>query len=141
MDHRRVGAAAVIAVTLFAAGVVAAQDLEARAAAIAARLRCPVCQNESVVDSPSELASQMRGVIREKLEAGETDQQIVDYFVSRYGVWILLDPPRRGLLWIVWLAPAVALLSGAYLALSYLRRKTQASSEQGRERRAANSEP
>ena len=99
-----------------------AKDLDARAYAIAAKLRCPVCQNESVADSPAELAGQMRMLIREKLAAGETDEQIVDYFVSKYGQWILLEPPRRGLLWVVWLAPTAALLAGGYLARSYLRR-------------------
>ena len=120
MVHHR--SAFIIGVALLVAGRAAAQDLEARAQAIAAQLRCPVCQNESVADSPSELAAQMRGLIREKLAAGETDQQIVAYFVSKYGEWILLEPPRRGLLWIVWLAPAAALLVGVYLAVSYLRR-------------------
>ena len=121
------GVALVMAVTLLAAGIAAAKEPEARAQAIAAKLRCPVCQNESVADSPSELAAQMRTLIREKVAAGETDQQIVDYFVSKYGEWILLEPPRRGLLWIVWLAPAAALLGGAYLALSYVLRPVRAS--------------
>ena len=112
----------VFTVMLLAAGPAAAKDLDTRAAAIAARLRCPVCQNESVADSPAELAGQMRMLIREKLAAGETDEQIVDYFVSKYGQWILLEPPRRGLLWVVWLAPTAALLAGGYLARSYLRR-------------------
>ncbi len=112
--------------------VASTQDLDARAHAIAAQLRCPVCQNESVADSPSELASQMRALIREKIVAGETDEQILDYFVSKYGQWILLEPPRRGLLWLVWVAPAVALLVGGYLALSYVKSREQgtANSEQ-----------
>src|SRR5437016_6732966 len=117
---RRTGVALLRAVTLLAARIAAAKDPEARAQAIAAQLRCPVWQNESVADSPSELAAQMRTLIRAKVAAGETDQQIVDYFVSKYGEWILLEPPRRGPLWIVWLAPAVALLGVAYLALSYV---------------------
>jgi len=116
----------VITLMLLAAGPAAAKDLDARAAAIAARLRCPVCQNESVADSPAELAAQMRMLIREKLAAGETDKQIVDYFVSKYGAWILLDPPRSGLLWLLWLAPALALFGGAYVAVSYLRRNAGA---------------
>ena len=133
MAHRhnnrawRIGVALVMAVTLLAVGIAAAKDPEARAQAIAAQLRCPVCQNESVADSPSALAAQMRTLIREKVATGETDQQIVDYFVSKYGEWILLEPPRRGLLWIVWLAPAVALLGGAVLALSYVFRTARAS--------------
>jgi cytochrome c-type biogenesis protein CcmH len=97
--------------------------LDARASAIAAKLRCPVCQNESVADSPAQLAAQMRALIREQLAAGETDDQIIAYFVSKYGEWILLEPPRRGLLWLVWGAPIAALLAGAYLAANYVRRR------------------
>ncbi len=123
--HRASGhpcVAVVIAVVLVSASIVSAQDLDARTQAIAAELRCPVCQNESVADSPAELAAQMRTLIREKLAAGETEEQIVAYFVSKYGDWILLEPPRRGVLWLVWLAPAGASLVGGYFALSYLRR-------------------
>lgn len=112
----------VVAIALVTGGLASAQDLDARAQAIAAKLRCPVCQNESVADSPAELAAQMRTVIREKLAAGESEDQIVAYFVSKYGDWILLEPPRRGVLWLVWLAPAGASLVGGYFALSYLRR-------------------
>lgn len=115
--------ALVVAVVLhIIAGQAAAQDLDARAQAIAAKLRCPVCQNESVADSPAELAAQMRTLIREKLAAGESEDQIVAYFVSKYGDWILLEPPRRGVLWIVWVAPALALLGGTAFVVSYLRR-------------------
>lgn len=103
-------------------GMGRAQDLDARAQAIAARLRCPVCQNESVADSPSELAAQMRALIRDRLARGESEEQIVAYFVDRYGPWILLEPPRRGLLWVVWLTPAVALAAGTAVAAAYLRR-------------------
>jgi len=113
------------------AGGTFAQDLEAQAAAIAAKLRCPVCQNESVADSPAELAAQMRALIRHKLAAGETADQIVAYFVSKYGEWILLEPPRRGVLWIVWLAPALAVLAGAAVAVSYLRRGLRARGDVG----------
>ncbi len=127
------GVAMVVALTLLTAGRAAAQDLDARAHAIASQLRCPVCQNESVADSPSELAAQMRMLIREKLAAGETDEQTVGYFVSKYGEWILLEPPRRGLLWIVWLAPALALLSGVSLVIFYLRRSVRAATEHGGE--------
>src|SRR5262245_17886752 len=63
---------------------------------IAAQLRCVVCQNLSVADSPSEMASQMRAIIRERLAAGESPAEVQRYFVDRYGEWILLSPPRRG---------------------------------------------
>jgi cytochrome c-type biogenesis protein CcmH len=108
----------VFALTLTAS----AQEIDVRAQRVASKLRCPVCQNESVADSPSELSAQMRTLIRSKLAAGETEDQIIGYFVSRYGEWILLEPPRQGVLWFVWLAPAAALLGGATVVIAYLRR-------------------
>jgi len=96
--------------------------LDQQVRAIASRLRCPVCQNESVADSPSELAGQMRALIRAKLEEGQPPQEIVAYFVSRYGQWILLDPPREGVGWILWSAPAVVLLVALMAAVTFLRR-------------------
>ncbi|OLC29910.1 MAG: hypothetical protein AUH31_05745 [Armatimonadetes bacterium 13_1_40CM_64_14] len=114
-------AAWMLALTLIASG----QEVDPRVRLIASKLRCPVCQNESVADSQSELSAQMRTLIRDRLAAGETEDQIVGYFVSRYGEWILLEPPRQGVLWLVWLAPAVALLGGAALVIAYLRRSVR----------------
>jgi cytochrome c-type biogenesis protein CcmH len=89
---------------------------------IAARLRCVVCQSLSVADSPSETASQMRGVIRERLAAGETPEQIKAYFVEKYGLWILLEPPRQGFSLLVWVVPYVGLLGGLVLVGFVVRR-------------------
>ncbi len=72
---------------------------------LAKQLRCPVCQGLSVADSPSESAIAMKLRIRDLVAQGYTEEQIVDYFVSRYGEWILLAPPMRTN-WLVWLAPA-----------------------------------
>jgi cytochrome c-type biogenesis protein CcmH len=69
-----------------------APDIDEQTRAIAQELRCVVCQNLSVADSPSEMAQQMRGVIREQLAAGNTPQQVKDFFVSKYGEWVLLAP-------------------------------------------------
>ena len=89
---------------------------------IAAQLRCVVCQSLSVADSPSETAHQMRGVIRERLAAGETPDQIKAYFVDKYGEWILLAPPRRGFTLLVWIVPYAALLGGVLLVIVVVRR-------------------
>ncbi|MGE3267580.1 MAG: cytochrome c-type biogenesis protein CcmH [Chloroflexota bacterium] len=79
---------------------------------IGKQLQCPVCSGAPVSDSPSDLAGQMRSVIRAKLAAGETEDQIIAYFVERYGDSVLIEPPHRGIGLFVWLAPIVMLLVG-----------------------------
>jgi len=89
---------------------------------IAAQLRCVVCQNLS--DSPSEMASQMRAIIRERLAAGESPADVQRYFVDRYGEWILLSPPRRGFNLLVWLLPLAAVVVGLAAAAALVWRWT-----------------
>lgn len=98
-----------------------APSLDEQVRAVASRLRCPVCQNESVADSPSALAAQMRELIRARLAQGDPPEAVLDYFVARYGEWILLEPPRRGWGWALWLAPGVLLGGGLLLLARYLR--------------------
>ncbi|HZS33390.1 MAG TPA: cytochrome c-type biogenesis protein CcmH [Methylomirabilota bacterium] len=93
-------------------GDAAARVTDEQVTAVASRLRCVVCQNLSVADSPSEMARQMRDLIRERLAAGESAGQVTDYFVQRYGEWVLLSPPARGLNLVLWIAPAAAVLAG-----------------------------
>ena len=92
---------------------------------IASQLRCVVCQNLSVADSPSEMAQQMRGIVRERLAAGDTPEQVVQYFVDKYGEWILLKPRRAGFNWLVWLAPFAAVVVGLALFAVVIRRWTR----------------
>ncbi len=94
------------------AGLVAADDLDDRVRAIARELRCPVCDGESVADSNAQISVDMRGVIRQKLEAGESREQILQFFVERYGVEILAEPPVRGFTLGVWVVPILMLLGG-----------------------------
>ena len=99
---------------------------------VAAQLRCVVCQNLSVADSPSEMASQMRAIVRERLEAGEAPEQVVQYFVERYGEWILLSPRRHGFNLLVWAMPAVAVAVGFTLVGLVLVRWTRRGAAAGR---------
>ena len=92
---------------------------------VAAELRCVVCQNLSVADSPSEMASQMRAIMRERLEAGETPAQVREYFVERYGEWILLAPRRTGFNLLVWGFPLAAMAVGFTVVALLLRRWTR----------------
>lgn len=92
---------------------------------VAAQLRCVVCQNLSVADSPSEMAAQMRAIVRERLEAGETPAQVREYFVARYGEWILLAPRRSGFNLLVWGFPIAAIAVGLLVVGLLLRRWTR----------------
>ena len=89
---------------------------------IAAQLRCVVCQNLSVADSPSEMANQMRGIIRERLQAGHTPEQVVAYFVDKYGEWILLSPRPHGFNLLIWVLPFAGIAVGLVAILLLVRR-------------------
>lgn len=107
------------------AAVRAQRDIDARVAGIAAQLRCPVCQNLSVNDSPSKVAGAFRDRVRELLLEGRSDKQVLDFFVARYGDWILLSPPKRGIALTVWIAPLLLLAGGVAIAAASVRRWTQ----------------
>jgi cytochrome c-type biogenesis protein CcmH len=100
----------------------ASADGDAEAREIAGALKCPVCQNISVADSPSDLAQQMRDLIQRKVAAGETREQILEYFVERYGEDVLLDPPGKGFNRLLWWGPAVVLGFGLVVVGATLRR-------------------
>lgn len=91
----------------------AAAVLDGIAAEIAAQLRCPVCRGQSVLESNSDISQEMQAVIREKLGQGETEAQILSYFVGAYGDWIILKPRPIGLNLLVYILPAGVLIFGA----------------------------
>lgn len=122
---RRVVAALIVALFAVAVAVGAAPVDEAQVTAIASQLRCVVCQNLSVADSPSEMARQMRGVIRERLARGETPEQVMAYFVDKYGEWILLSPRPQGFNLVVWVAPFAGLFAGLGIVLLVVLRWTR----------------
>jgi cytochrome c-type biogenesis protein CcmH len=98
--------------------------LEARARAISEGLRCLVCQNQSIDDSEAPLARDLRLLVRERLKAGDSDQQVVDFIVSRYGEFVLLKPRFETHTLLLWLAtPAVFLAAILLIAGAYRRRK------------------
>lgn len=102
--------------------VLADPALEARARAVSAELRCMVCQNQSIDDSDAELARDLRVLVRERLTAGDTDRQVIDYVVSRYGEFVLLKPQFNARNALLWSAPALILLfGGLFIALKARR--------------------
>lgn len=113
----------VVAAIAVSAVVPRARTIDDRARALEATIRCPVCQGLSIADSPAPLAQQMRALVREQLEAGRTDAQILDQFVSRYGRWILLTPASQGPDLILWLLPGALVGGGAVLLVAIGRRR------------------
>jgi cytochrome c-type biogenesis protein CcmH len=98
--------------------------LEARARALGQELRCPVCQNQAIDDSSSELARDLRILVRERLVAGDSDAAVLEYLRSRYGDFVLLRPPVTPATYLLWFGPAALLGGGALgLVLSLRRRR------------------
>jgi len=97
------------------------QTLDQRVHDVASQLKCLVCQGESVADSPATLSLQMRGVIRQQLQSGKSEQEVIQYFVSRYGDRILLSPPLQGLTLLAWLVPIALMICGMLLVFFVLR--------------------
>jgi cytochrome c-type biogenesis protein CcmH len=98
--------------------------LEARAEALGRHLRCLVCQNESIEESSAGLARDLRALVRRHIVRGETDQQIVDFLVARYGNFVRLDPPFDPATWLLWGSPVVAIAAGiGFVAFRVARRE------------------
>ncbi len=88
---------------------------------VSAQLKCPVCQHESVADSSASIAEQMRIVVRQRLQMGQSEQQVLQYFADHYGQQILLTPPQQGINLLAWLVPLAAMLLGLGLVVFILR--------------------
>lgn len=91
---------------------------EARAVAIGKQLRCLVCQNESIEDSGADLARDLRQIVRQRVVAGDTDQQVIDWLVARYGNFVRLRPPLEWSTLLLWASPVLALLVGGGIVLA-----------------------
>ena len=130
LGGRAVGRTVLAAILLLAAALTAGAQtpaldsaaLEAKVREISATLRCPVCLNLSIADSPSELARDMRDVVREHLKRGESEAQVRAFFEARYGDWVDMKPKARGFNLVVWLLPAIAVLGGGALIVLAVRR-------------------
>jgi cytochrome c-type biogenesis protein CcmH len=121
-----VGPAAAAAVVLLAAvaglAVAGAGTLDDRVYAIANQLMCPVCAGQTVAESDSAIAREMRDVIRAKLQAGETPAAILNFFVGQFGEGVLAEPPRHGLSLLLYLGPAAGAVGGLAVAVLCIRR-------------------
>ncbi len=106
--------------------------LEARARALSKELRCMVCQNESIDDSGAPLAHDLRVLVRERIKAGDSDQQVLDFLVARYGEFVLLRPRLSWHTVALWGLPPTVLLVGVVVILIDLRRRRAAQAAEAR---------
>jgi cytochrome c-type biogenesis protein CcmH len=105
--------------------MLADRALEQRARTISQDLRCMVCQNQSIDDSNAPLAKDLRVIVRERLTSGDTDVEVIEYVVARYGNYVLLKPPFQSDTALLWLAPFMIIAIALGLSLIYLRRQRQ----------------
>ena len=109
--------------------VLADPALEARAREIGKELRCLVCQNQSIDDSDADLARDLRVLVRERLRAGASDRQVVDYVVSRYGDFVLLRPPLKASTYALWFGTPLALVLAVAAIVGYYRNRQRVGGE------------
>ena len=100
--------------------------LESRAREVGKQLRCVVCQNQSIDDSNAELAGDMRVLVRERIAAGDSNNQVIDYMVDRYGDYVLLNPPFKASTYVLWVGPPVIGVLGLLWVVSFYRRRSAA---------------
>ena len=132
---RAILAALIIGLTASVAGAVEPDEvledpvLESRAREIGKELRCLVCQNQSIDDSDADLARDLRVLVRERLTNGDSNRQVVDYVVSRYGDFVLLNPPFKTATYALWLGPAVLATGGVIAVVVFYRRRGAAAAD------------
>ena len=97
--------------------------LEQRARTLSQEIRCVVCQNESIDSSNADIARELRILVRERLVAGDSDPQVLDYLVARYGDFVLMRPPVKPATYLLWFGPLVVLLLGLFGVVLYFRRQ------------------
>jgi cytochrome c-type biogenesis protein CcmH len=107
----------------------AVENNEARIRQLEEKLRCLVCQNQSLADSGAELAGDLRRQVREQVAAGKTDEQVIDYLVQRYGDFVRYDPPFKATTALLWVGPFLLLAAGAGLLVIVVRRRRNAPEE------------
>lgn len=105
--------------------------LEARAEALDQQIRCVKCQSEPVASSNAAWAAHARRMIRELVTAGKSDQDVLNWFRARYGDFVLMDPPKEGINWILWLAGPILLICGLLIAWNTVRARAAARPEDG----------
>lgn len=101
-------------------------EMEARARAIGKKLRCVVCQNQSIDESDATLAADMRSLVLERLQAGDSDEQVIEYIRQRYGDFVLMKPPVKRDTWALWFGPLGFLLIGALVFWGVSRKRQKA---------------
>ena len=137
--RRRLDVAALILLAaFFVAAPVSAQFVEerladpaqeARAYALHKQLRCLVCQNQSIDNSNADLARDLRILVRERLKSGDSDRQILDFLIARYGDFIMLKPPFKGITFLLWFGPAIVFVASVSGLFVYFRRRRSALAE------------
>ena len=116
-------------------------ELDARTNEVGGLLRCPVCQGLSVADSPSSMARNMKAEVREKLAAGYDQEQILAYFERSYGEFVRLEPPMRGVNWLVWFGPVAVLVAGGGVVAWAVKRSSRGAAEASRSGSASSDLP
>jgi cytochrome c-type biogenesis protein CcmH len=105
--------------------------LEERARNLSRELRCMVCQNQSIDDSDAPLARDLRLLVRERLKAGDSDNQVMDFLTARYGDFVLLNPPMNAKTFLLWVLPAGLLVVGGIVLLLAMRRRSGVATDSG----------